>query len=145
MALSDNFALDYKPSMAIVGNNSSRTRPKGAHALLQVICALALVLSTLFHASALPRQPGGDLSAYRLPDGTLPVLCLPGSAGQKPDGTSGTSCPYCTLASMPALPAAADPITLARALPPILPPERGEPVSGRDLKAGFQARAPPLA
>ncbi|MFN3262974.1 MAG: hypothetical protein ACE37J_20685 [Pikeienuella sp.] len=50
---------------------------------LRRIVALLLTVVTVAAGSAHaghPEPPGPDLSAYALPDGTLPVLCLSGEA-----------------------------------------------------------------
>ncbi|MBL8792068.1 MAG: hypothetical protein JNM45_16370 [Rhizobiales bacterium] len=66
-----------------------------------VIAAYALVMALLgfsHHALAAPSAPSSaDLSAYALPDGSLPSLCYD-DAGRRNDGTaSGEACDACLL------------------------------------------------
>lgn len=74
---------------------------------VRMLCALALVFVAFAHqpVSAAPAQP--DLSAYTLPDGSLPVLCLTDTGGDKDHHSSawhGNGCEACRLASSVILP-----------------------------------------
>jgi hypothetical protein len=70
---------------------------------MRIICALALTLVVLAHNPAAGAQP--DFSAYALPDGSLPSLCLPGADGGE-ELAGGAGCELCNLASVTVLPAA---------------------------------------
>ncbi|UXN65644.1 hypothetical protein N8E89_08640 [Phyllobacterium sp. A18/5-2] len=77
---------------------------------VRMLCALALVFVAFAH-QPIEAGTGGqiDLAAYTLPDGTVPVLCLPGS-GDKDLHTSswhGTGCEACRLSGSFILPAPA--------------------------------------
>lgn len=79
--------------------------------VMVALVALALGMSAFAHrampvddevfASASAAPAGIDLSAYRLPDGTLPSFCITPESGEH---GSGTSCEFCTLAAGTALP-----------------------------------------
>ena len=76
--------------------------------LIRLVCALALVLVGFSHKvpsfAAAPSPT--ELSAYVLPDGTIPVICF---SGQDEDGGSscqlyGTGCEACLISSAAMLP-----------------------------------------
>lgn len=74
--------------------------------LLQLLCAVALLLVGSVHQ--LPARaasaPAIDLSAYALPDGTLPVLCLsPADDGSSSGTPHSHGCEACRLAATPEL------------------------------------------
>lgn len=71
--------------------------------LIAALYGLAMLLVPLAH-QPLNVSDGPDLSAYALPDGTLPILCasLPGKPGQ-PAGKPGVICDACLLTSAPGL------------------------------------------
>lgn len=78
-----------------------------------MLCALALVFVAFAHqpVSAASAQP--DLSAYTLPDGTLPVLCLTdsGDTDHHKSAWHGNGCEACRLSAsviLPVPPAASD-------------------------------------
>lgn len=71
------------------------------------LCALALLLTAFAHQPVVAQGIDGvDLSAYRLPDGSLPIICYNGP-GDKEGGSqmNGPHCPFCTLAKSIVLPA----------------------------------------
>lgn len=76
-------------------------------ALLCIALSIALALSAFAHRPAghalSPEPSAPDLSAYMLPDGGLPDLCIPSEAGRE-DGASSRLCEYCRLAQAAALP-----------------------------------------
>ena len=87
-----------------------RLRPHLMRSLLVVLLALALAMVGYGHRMALPAAP--DLSAYAMPDGTLPVLCLvDGQDAQK--HMADAPCPACVSACVAArsIPASASPTT----------------------------------
>lgn len=59
--------------------------------VIVVLFALALILVSYAHR---PPQQTIDLTAYAMPDGTLPDLCLDVTGDQ---GSTNTPCPACTL------------------------------------------------
>ena len=70
--------------------------------LLRVLLSLALLMTAFAHRPAVA-TPAFDAAAYVLPDGSLPVLCLP--SGGKTDGSvSSGACEFCRLASSVVLP-----------------------------------------
>ncbi|WP_165130708.1 hypothetical protein [Rhizobium rhizoryzae] len=78
--------------------------------LTRIVCAIALLLVGLSHKplSVLAnRLTPAELAAYTLPDGTVPVLCLPSEddASKKHSHDFGTGCEACRLASAILLPA----------------------------------------
>ncbi|MBZ9653931.1 hypothetical protein [Phyllobacterium lublinensis] len=74
---------------------------------MRMLCAVALVFVAFAHN---PVTAGSadqiDLAAYTLPDGTVPVLCLPGSGDQEQHKTAwhGTGCEACRLSASFILP-----------------------------------------
>jgi hypothetical protein len=86
-------------------------RPRGNHntfnTVTRLLCVIALLFVGFAHRTpAASPQPDVDLSAYALPDGTLPVIC------HSPSGTDSGSgnpiffseCEFCRLASAAILP-----------------------------------------
>ncbi len=71
----------------------------------RIACALALVFVALAHRPAAGYMPA-DLSAYALPDGSVPSLCLPSEEGNG-GAAKDTGCEYCRLAAATILPAPA--------------------------------------
>jgi hypothetical protein len=121
------------------------------HWSLCILCAFAFLLLGLVHrppvADAAPIPPG-EVAAYLLPDGTLPVLCLPSTEG-KPHHREHEGAPFCEacrLAAAIMLPAPAG--TLGA---PMLreTAEEGVPISGISplpaQSSGISARGPPLS
>ena len=70
--------------------------------LMVALLALALGLVGLGHRTLAPETL--LLAAYAMPDGTLPDLCIGGSADQ--DGLADAPCPVCTLCAALPMPAA---------------------------------------
>ncbi len=113
---------------------------------VRVVCAVALVCVGLAHkppvvgpAAAAPVE----LTQYAFPDGTLPVLCLPGDE----DGTGGDGsnlCAACRLTADIVLPAPGEAgewlsPPAARGVPPL----RFEAFHRRVLPPNASPRAPP--
>lgn len=113
----------------------------GLLALLVAVAAIALPFS--HNRSRAASTP--DFSEYALPDGTLPVLCLPGSGQHKNDGSGSEPCSACRLAeAIAALPE----VALATVAPLLfqfrLTEPEPRPALYRDSKsAPQQPRAPP--
>ncbi|HSO46633.1 MAG TPA: hypothetical protein VLQ68_01760 [Rhizobiaceae bacterium] len=68
----------------------------------RIACAVALVLVALAHRPAV--SVAADLSAYALPDGSIPALCLPGEDGGN-DIAGDAGCEFCRISSAVLLPA----------------------------------------
>lgn len=68
---------------------------------LRILCAIALVCVAFAHKPVAAEAQPIDLAAYTLPDGTVPVLCLPGSGGEDSHKSvwHGTGCEACRLAA----------------------------------------------
>ena len=73
-----------------------RFQAKMIRTLLVVLLALVLVLVCYGHRLFLPDAP--DLSAYAMPDGTLPALCLDGSQDDQRQ-TAQAPCPACVISA----------------------------------------------
>ncbi len=86
---------------------------------VRMLCALALVFVAFAH-KPIDAAPSNqiDLAAYTLPDGTVPVLCLPGSNDQDIHKSAwhGTGCEACRLSASVLLP-----------VPPVTPGPRVQP------------------
>jgi hypothetical protein len=109
--------------------------------LVRITCALALLLVAFAHRPMAFAAVSFDVSAYTLPDGTIPDLCIPGNAGT--GEVHPTGCEFCRLAGAVILPepspefwrvlAAGEriaPLASALAIPPLaafLHPVRGPP------------------
>lgn len=82
---------------------------KQAGILTRIVCAIALLFVGLLHkppsVSASVFTPA-ELAVYTLPDGTVPVLCLPSEDGasKKHSHDFGSGCEACRLASAILLP-----------------------------------------
>lgn len=127
-------------------------KPADWGAWLRILCAVALFCVGFAHKPpvlAAPAIPAEDLSQYILPDGTFPVLCLPGQAddGKSHSHGLGSGCEACRLSASTILPSPPETAgerirsTLAVLLPPrieafyrqLFPPNaspRGPPLSG---------------
>lgn len=117
---------------------------------LRILCAVAFLLLGFAHKPPVVDAspiPASEIADYILPDGTLPVLCLPSEDGtakhNHPD--SGTFCEACRLAASTILPTPVD--TLGA---PILREIVHISSQGHDLarpltvSSGTSARGPPL-
>ncbi|MDR6821118.1 hypothetical protein J2X76_006319 [Neorhizobium sp. 2083] len=81
--------------------------------VVRALCVLALLFVGFAHKPLnldYHSIPASELAAYTLPDGTLPVLCLPSEDGKtKHDGHDlGSGCEACRLTASVLLPAPAD-------------------------------------
>jgi hypothetical protein len=86
-------------------------QPRSNHntfnAVTRLLCVIALLFVGFAHkVPAVSPQPAVDLSAYALPDGTLPVIChTPTGTGE--DGGNAVfsgDCEFCRLAGAAILP-----------------------------------------
>lgn len=78
--------------------------------LLRIMCAIAFVCVGFAHKPLVQTpQITGDLAQYTLPDGTLPVLCLPTDDGHsKTDHGLGSGCEACRLTATSLVPTPTD-------------------------------------
>lgn len=118
----------------------SQMRHKNGH-IHHIFLRLGLILGVALLAFAHPplRAHVVDLSAYAMPDGTLPDLCL--MDADHP--AQGAHCPACHLPAQ--LPAPRPAIAAVwTELPPVLPPQSAAQLTPR-LRAAAppEARAPP--
>ncbi len=65
--------------------------------------ALAMFTAGFAHHTVTLAKPNIDLSAYALPDGTIPVLCETGGENGGSGHDAQQSCPACILRSAPGL------------------------------------------
>ena len=124
-------------------------RITGMAGWLRIVCAVALLCIGFFAhmpPSVGQAQPSSlELAHYALPDGTLPVLCLPGDEGG-PDGDAGMGkgCAACRLGADFALPM---PQGMAAWLFPRVehgvPPAQDQASGRRLVPANASPRAPP--
>lgn len=117
---------------------------------LRILCALAFLLLGFAHKPPVVDVgpiPASEIAAYILPDGTLPVLCLPSEVGtaKQDHHESGNFCEACRLAASTILPTPVD--TLGAPIPREIAHVASQ---GRDLarpstsSSGTSARGPPL-
>ena len=66
---------------------------------VRVLCSLALVFVAFAHKPMAAPVGQIDLAVYTLPDGTVPVLCLPGSGDRDLHKNTwhGTGCEACRM------------------------------------------------
>lgn len=119
-------------------------RHRIARATVAILYGLAMLLLPLAHRSGGASLPE-ELSAYALPDGTLPVICTTGKDPTEAPRGHATICDACVLFCAPGLLVSA---TSAIGLPFILPVRLGrqsELAFGDRLYLTFaaQPRAPP--
>lgn len=114
------------------------------------LCALALILVAFAHqpaaVSGIPGARSVDLTAYALPDGSLPQLCIPRLGGSGETGSVFGPCEFCRIAGTFLLPPpACVPQPLVRsAVADLTAPRDNRPVSTRH-RPGAPLRGPPLA
>lgn len=117
---------------------------------LCVLCALAFLMLGFAHKPPVAdagQIPASEIAAYILPDGTLPVLCLPSQDGKaKHHGhETGSVCEACRLAAATILPAPLDTLGI-----PVLHEIAHALTSATEQSAriaprsGVSARGPPL-
>ena len=74
-----------------------------------MLCAVALVFIGLSHKPVSASVPATfDLAAYKLPDGTMPDLCLNDMVAGKEKHVAGTGCEACRSGSAMLLPVPSD-------------------------------------
>ena len=78
------------------------------HRNLNLLAAAAFLLAAVLNAYAFRIGPvagaPADLSAYALPDGTLPQPCLSGTGEDNSGHDRSTHCDFCRIIAMPGLP-----------------------------------------
>ena len=114
--------------------------------LVNTICAIALVFAAFAHRAVAPADYGdADLTAYVLPDGTLPNLCLPAKDGDGHDGPSGHPCEFCRIAaSFDLPPPAADAVPCDLVLPVAVAFNASDTVLPSVAILSAPARGPPV-
>ncbi|TAD90038.1 MAG: hypothetical protein EAZ99_07360 [Alphaproteobacteria bacterium] len=103
-----------------------------------------LLVGFAHHGGAIARPGSPDLSAYALPDGTVPVLCRTGMDDPSPaalDGSGG--CEACRLVAAPGLLPGPSIVVLPPADQRVAKPKVGTPQRAVILSAPVRARAPP--
>ena len=115
---------------------------------VRILCAIALLFVGFAHQPAtLARSAPVDLSAYALPDGTLPIFCLTDTDGSPKGGhPHAQPCDACRIGASTLLPSPAD--TVGRpfetaAVVAGVPPAAIEP--RRILSPNASPRGPPAA
>lgn len=83
-----------------------------------------------------------DLSAYVLPDGSLPFLCA-ATGGDDPAGGYRAHCPLCTLSKILGPPSREPAILRVARFAPVAPPLYIEPQISTRVVPGLGSRAPP--
>lgn len=119
--------------------------------MLRIICAMAMLLLGFSHHVISPASASGftqqeDLSAFRLPDGSLPVLCLPREGAQDQDhGVSSSGCEACRLSASVTLPSPAGSFAglMLAAHRAILPADQGWQFHSAVPPGASGPRAPP--
>lgn len=111
--------------------------------IVRTMCALALLFVGFAHKPPIvanSQTPLNEITQYTLPDGTLPVLCLPSEDGKaKHDHSNmGSGCEACRLTASLLLPAPADEL----GLPILHKTERSTPIR---TEAFYRQLFPPNA
>ena len=125
----------------------SNTTRKALGTMTRIMCVFALLLVSFAHrVAAPPPQADIDLSAYTLPDGTVPVICHSPSGTDDGGGSTVLSgdCEYCRLAGAAILPPpvhAWSPSGAPGSPPVCMAPD---PVVSPVHYAGTPTRGPPL-
>lgn len=107
--------------------------------LLRFACIMALAFVAHAHRPvSLSAASSVDLAAYVLPDGTLPIICHAGSAGEQ-DTHPDRLCDFCHIASGSALPSPPD------GAPAIVFAGKGTPLGAEQACAVRRRCFPPSA
>ncbi len=117
------------------------------HRIVRVILALLLVMAGLSHQPL----PGvvdigtRDLSAYVLPDGTIPELCISTEDGGAHHYGAATTCEACLIASSALLPTPVDVVGRRMVIAvDVAAPSLGDRCYRRLFSASTAPRAPPV-
>ena len=101
-----------------------------------ILCLLLTISLGLLSKAHMPLQDAVDLTAFAMPDGTLPVLCLDGGADHSKSG----HCPDCQGGALVALPIA---YVIWHGIPRAYRPALPAPMAIQRAEIAPQARGPP--
>ena len=108
--------------------------------MLVALLALALALVGFGHRAFAPDAL--ILSAYAMPDGTLPELCIQGSADQVKDHAP---CPACTISAAMQLPQTINLVAIELTVSQVDWPAADQPSTRAHQAHAPPARGPPIA
>lgn len=113
-------------------------------AAIHIVLSLAVLAAAFAHRPTLPLDVAPDLSAYVLPDGTLPVICTVDADGDA-SGSAAGPCEFCRIwaSVIVPLPQGGFERLAARAVEAILV-ERGTTHVRPILRRAAPPRAPPV-
>lgn len=77
---------------------------KTSRIVLRLLCAVLLVALGFAHRPAAAPAMPMDISAYTLPDGTVPTICIPDEGTGKTGKEIGQRCEACRISSAAAVP-----------------------------------------
>jgi hypothetical protein len=101
-----------------------------------ILCLCLTVSLGLLSKAHMPLQDDADLSAYAMPDGTLPVLCSDGGA----DDAKMGHCPDCQSGALADLPV----VSVGwQIVPRVYRPALPAPLLAQKAEIAPQARGPP--
>lgn len=101
-----------------------------------ILCLVLTISLGLLSKAHMPLQDAADLTAYAMPDGTLPVLCLDGGADHAKSG----HCPDCQGGALVGLPV----VTASwQVIPRVYRPSRPAALVAQKAEVAPQARGPP--
>jgi hypothetical protein len=117
---------------------------------VRMLCALALLFVGFAHRPPALADRTADFSAYLLPDGTLPSLCITVTDGGGKDPSDhhlhGQGCEACRISASVLLPAPSDVVGVHLAYQrPVQPPQRPEAFRRQIYPPNTGPRAPPSA
>jgi len=108
---------------------------------VRAFCAIALVFAAFAHRPAIANYPSDfDITAYMLPDGTIPVICLTDSEGNPIHSGHAGDCEFCRIASTFAVPEAPVEFTSCAVS---TKPRFDLPEDDEFIRQAFSANAPP--
>lgn len=101
-----------------------------------ILCLILTISLGLLSKAHMPLQDAADLSAFAMPDGTLPVLCLDGGADHSKSG----HCPDCQGGALVGLP-----VVMAswQVVPRVYRPAQPASWVAQQAEIAPQARGPP--
>ncbi|PWW02041.1 hypothetical protein DFR52_102706 [Hoeflea marina] len=121
-------------------------RHHGIAGWARFFCVLSLVLVGFAHRPVAVASPAAaELSAYALPDGSLPSFCLPGDGSDGKSGARSGHCEFCRIAAGAMLPS---PLAVADTMFVLVgqahPPAADDRPASRVFAPGTPPRGPPL-